>query len=573
MAERILEAELLCPVCLNTYHDPVSLSCGHCFCKACITKALNYQSDRGRSYTCPMCQAHYKDFPTLLKNLQLSSIVENYLTMQKNPEDCQIPCGDCLDHPNVAVKTCVTCEVVLCQKHLERHIKKGHTLLEPNASVQERKCSDHDKLLEYYCEEDRSLICVTCYIAGSHKGHTIVTLKQAHEKQLATFSATTSTLSASVSAFCKDIKDLQCGLEKITKNTARLFRPLDDLRDQILLRVKNQFKKNTKAILTEQAQTTAKMKVVIKHMEDAKETTEKALKELNLLSKQADDLLFIKDFNRLQPLISQQSPQINTMQVFDVEANKTMIEDVNQETDEYIANISQNLDFTHNVLSQQTVQLVWSGRKRMQVPNQQKVLQKVQKSEKINLQFTGHYSHCSYTVTASSYSTISSAKNVNPAIQQYPFGSRGYILANEPRCNCKLPVVIPNCFGTNNSSSKVHCLVDVSKSNDWCVGVINTVYDDLDDFGDSQWPKTITNESYLKWKGNSLSYESGTSLSLGNAKINRLKMQLDFDTNLLGFYDTGHEIEIPILICKSNYVLTRSINVGFNILEGSLSLI
>ncbi|XP_073482864.1 uncharacterized protein [Aquarana catesbeiana] len=397
----MLEAELSCPVCLSTYRDPVSLGCGHCFCRQCISEALSHQKDQGRPYTCPMCQEHYQDFPALKKNLQLSSIVESFVSMQKNTEHAQIPCGDCLDQPSPAVKTCVSCEVSLCHKHLERHANRGHVLLEPTASVQDRKCAEHDKLLEYYCEQDAQCICVTCYIAGAHKGHNIMTLKQAHEKKLATLSSTTSALSNIVSTFCKDIEDLNAGLVKITENTIKLSKPLEDLCEKIILQVRGQFKKITQAILINQEETTSKMTATIKQIEDAKATTEKALDEINLISKQPDDLLFVKDFSRSQSLIKQQSPRVNMMQVVDVEADKVMIENIDKETTDYIVIIGRHLAYTHDVLSQQIEQLVWSGSQRKKVENQKAAPRvKLQKSEKMSLSFKFNCTQCSHTVKA-----------------------------------------------------------------------------------------------------------------------------------------------------------------------------
>lgn len=552
----MLEAELSCPVCLSTYRDPVSLGCGHCFCRQCISQALNHQKDQGRPYTCPMCQAHYEDFPALKKNLQLSSIVESYVSMQKNTE---IPCGDCLDQPSPAVKTCVSCEVSLCHKHLERHANRGYMLLEPTASVQDRKCAQHDKLLEYYCEQDAQCICVTCYIAGAHKGHSIMTLKEAHEKQLATLSSTTSNLSKGVSAFCKDIKDLHAGLAKITDNTVKLSKPLEDLCEKIVLQVRAQFKAITQAILVNQAQATSKMTATIKQMEEAKANTEKSLKELNTISKQPDDLLFIKDCSRSQALIKQQSPQINTMRIVGMEADKVMIENINKETTDFIASVGRQLSYTHDVLSQQIEQLVWSGSQRKKVHNPKKALQvKWQKSEKMNLSFRGiNCTHCSYTGIVSNHSKTLTTKKTNKQVLQHHFYHGYDRLSKTPPCNCNLPVAIPDCIA-RETSSKVHCLVDLSMSNDWCVGVADL-------------KSNITR--YLQWKGKCLSYESVTSLFLGHARINRLKMQLDFDTNLLGFYDAGHETEIPILICKCDAVFSKPLNVGFNILDGSLTLI
>ncbi|XP_072264607.1 E3 ubiquitin/ISG15 ligase TRIM25-like [Pyxicephalus adspersus] len=542
-AESMLESELSCPVCLSTYEEPVSLRCGHCFCRHCISQSLYHQRDEGRTFTCPMCQQQYQDFPVLMKNLQLSSILENYLAMQKKTED--IPCNDCLDLPSIAVKTCVSCEVSLCQKHVERHITKNHLLLEPTASVQERKCCEHDKLLEYYCEQDNSCICVTCYIAGSHKGHNIMTLKQAHEKQLATLSETTSAMADSVSALCKDIEDLRAGLIKITENTYQISKPLEILCDTIIVLIQEQFQNIMQAIHANEAQTKSKITAIIKQMEDAKATTEQTLKELNIMSEQPDDLLFINNFNRSQALIGQPRPQIDTMQVVGVEADKKMIEDVNKETTDYIVCIDQHLKTIYDVLSQQTEQLVWSGKQRKRVQNPKKVPQITgKKLEKMNLNFEGFsYSHCSYTIIVSDMGKTLTAKNISACnrfsafdlkkqgqiqhIKQYP-------VFPSPPCNCKFPEVILKCIADGSNSSSVYCLVDVSRSNNWCVGVINNRAD----------------KRYLQWNGKCLSYDSRSSLSLGFSKIYRLKMQLDFATNVLGFYNAGHETETPLIICK-----------------------
>lgn len=568
-AGSVLELELSCPVCLSTFQDPVSLGCGHCFCKSCISEALSHQREQGRGYTCPMCQAHYDHLPTFTRNLQLSSIVD--VCMQKSTEELHIPCDDCLDEASIAVKTCVSCEATLCHKHVERHVKRGHMLLEPTACVQDRKCCDHAKLLEYVCQEDDRIICVTCYIAGSHKGHSIMTLKEAREKHQATLSATTTALSHSLSTFCKDIKDLEAGLEKIAKNTERFSKPIQDLRDEIIMQVKDQFKEISQKIVTNQAQATSKVTAVITQMEEAKKAAEEALGKLSLISQQTDDLLFVKEYKHLQALIKQKCPQINTMRVVAIEADKTMIADVNQETTDYISSIKEHLTCMHDALSQQINEIVCLGIQRVVVPNAKKGLPtKRRKSDKMDLNFEGSYYHCNYIVTVSNQQKTLAAN----FIQHHSF---------IPHCTCKLPVSISNCISAGRSRGKLHCLVDVSKSDDWCVGIMNApVTTDL--FGGKRNAAVPTDlfgvirnvpgtERYLRLKKPQLSYESKVSLLLGVTKINMLKMQLDFDHNLLGFYDASCDPEIPILICKCDYVFTPAMKVGFNIYNGSLSLI
>ena len=46
-----IEAELQCPVCLDTLADPHRLECGHIFCKGCIATAVSHAP------ACPVCKA------------------------------------------------------------------------------------------------------------------------------------------------------------------------------------------------------------------------------------------------------------------------------------------------------------------------------------------------------------------------------------------------------------------------------------------------------------------------------------------------------------------------------------
>ncbi|CAM9487195.1 unnamed protein product [Chrysoparadoxa australica] len=44
-------SELECPLCLNLYYEPISLSCGHSYCRPCLKKAL------ARSHSCALCRS------------------------------------------------------------------------------------------------------------------------------------------------------------------------------------------------------------------------------------------------------------------------------------------------------------------------------------------------------------------------------------------------------------------------------------------------------------------------------------------------------------------------------------
>uniref|UniRef100_A0A8C5Q337 Uncharacterized protein n=1 Tax=Leptobrachium leishanense TaxID=445787 RepID=A0A8C5Q337_9ANUR len=134
MASADLRDELTCSICLNIYRDPVTLPCGHSFCRLCIAGVLNAQEEYG-AYTCPECRAESQERPALEKNRKLGNI------------------------------------------------SAEHVLTEPTTSLENWKCSVHREILKYYCCEDAACICVSCSLAGEHRGHQVETLNEASEKK------------------------------------------------------------------------------------------------------------------------------------------------------------------------------------------------------------------------------------------------------------------------------------------------------------------------------------------------------------------------------------------------------
>ncbi|XP_077327261.1 E3 ubiquitin-protein ligase TRIM11-like [Lithobates pipiens] len=182
MASDDLRAELECSVCLNIYTDPVTLRCGHNFCRVCIDGVLDTQEGSG-GYSCPECREKFPDRPALQKNMKLRNIAETFLSTQPDQEESGVFCTYCVDSPVPAVRSCLHCEAYLCDKHLRVHKKSPeHVLCDPTLSMESRKCSVHKKILEYYCNEDETCICKFC-VTGEHKGHEMESLDEASEKK------------------------------------------------------------------------------------------------------------------------------------------------------------------------------------------------------------------------------------------------------------------------------------------------------------------------------------------------------------------------------------------------------
>lgn len=201
---RVLQEELTCPVCLDVYRDPHLLSCGHNFCKNCLDH-LKQQAERGR-FRCPECRENHRCGTTFQKNFKLANIADDYrhrrratpaapavpqsraslslsLAAPQSRGALAVPCDYCpafaagassasaMDGPSAtsvpqqenkteaasvpkfAVKTCLKCEVSMCQEHIKPHLELPafceHPLTEPINDFWKRKCPDHDEIYRY----------------------------------------------------------------------------------------------------------------------------------------------------------------------------------------------------------------------------------------------------------------------------------------------------------------------------------------------------------------------------------------------------------------------------------------
>ncbi|KAM8962475.1 E3 ubiquitin/ISG15 ligase TRIM25-like [Pelodytes ibericus] len=237
MASAELREELDCSVCLHIYTDPVMLSCGHNFCRVCMGNVLDTQEGSG-VYTCPECRAEFQERPALHRNLTLCNIAERFRANETKLEDSGIFCTYCVYTPAPAAKTCLHCEASLCEVHLKAHTTSTqHVLTEPTKSIEDRKCSLHQRLIEYYCSEDAACVCVSCCLAGEHKGHQLELLSEAAEKKKEKLREVLEQLTSKSEETEKKIQSLQdrrkegqakaCG---VSERVGSLFR---DIRNQL----------------------------------------------------------------------------------------------------------------------------------------------------------------------------------------------------------------------------------------------------------------------------------------------------------------------------------------------------
>ncbi|XP_046907260.1 E3 ubiquitin-protein ligase TRIM39-like [Hypomesus transpacificus] len=183
------EEQFLCSICLDVFTDPVTTSCGHNFCKACITKYW----DNSDLCQCPMCKMTFDKRPDLYVNTFISEMASQFRKSEPlkatiipdlRPTKSEVSCDYCTGTKLKALKSCLGCLASYCETHLEPHQRvaalKKHKLINPVENLEDRMCQKHDKLLELFCRKDQTCVCVTC-MRIDHKTHGFITLEEAYE--------------------------------------------------------------------------------------------------------------------------------------------------------------------------------------------------------------------------------------------------------------------------------------------------------------------------------------------------------------------------------------------------------
>ncbi|XP_072115483.1 zinc-binding protein A33-like isoform X2 [Mobula birostris] len=115
-----LTEEAVCPICLDSFTDPVILECGHNFCRSCITQFW----EREQRNSCPDL--------TLKVNRALANLSEKVRKLNLNPKGKK---------------------------------NKLH-------------CEKHKDELKLFCETDGKLLCVICRDAREHREHRFLPIEE-----------------------------------------------------------------------------------------------------------------------------------------------------------------------------------------------------------------------------------------------------------------------------------------------------------------------------------------------------------------------------------------------------------
>ncbi|KAM4633231.1 E3 ubiquitin-protein ligase TRIM21-like [Polymixia lowei] len=212
------EEQFLCSICLDVFTEPVSILCGHNFCKACITKYW----DNNDQCHCPVCRKPFGKRPDVFVNTLISEMAAEFrksvdvkaANCESQNQDVEVPCDFCPGTKVKALKSCLVCLASYCESHLEPHqrvaILKRHKLIDPVENLEDRMCKKHDKLLELFCRSDQICVCVMC---TEHKTHDTVPLEEEYEERKAQLGKKKAEVQEMIQERLQKVQEIQSSVE------------------------------------------------------------------------------------------------------------------------------------------------------------------------------------------------------------------------------------------------------------------------------------------------------------------------------------------------------------------------
>ncbi|XP_071358967.1 E3 ubiquitin-protein ligase TRIM21-like [Trachinotus anak] len=302
------EDQFLCSICLDVFTDPVTITCGHNFCKSCITEHWNISVH----HQCPLCKEVFDRRPALRVNTFISEMAAQFReTVQTrassrseqrcaNPEE--VLCDVCTGTRLKAMKSCLVCLVSYCETHLEPHQRitglKRHRLIDPVENLEGRMCKKHGRPLELFCKTDQMCVCQVC-TETDHKKHYTTPIEEEYEGKKAELDKTEAAIQQMIQERRVKIQRIKQAVNLSKEDTDKEKADSVQVFTALIQSVQRHLDELIDTIEEEQKTTEKKAEVFIRELEEEISELMKRRSELEQLSGTEDHLHLVQSFPAL----------------------------------------------------------------------------------------------------------------------------------------------------------------------------------------------------------------------------------------------------------------------------------
>ncbi|XP_064816330.1 tripartite motif-containing protein 16-like isoform X2 [Oncorhynchus masou masou] len=318
--------QFCCSVCLDLLKEPVTIPCGHSYCRSCIEGCWDQDVLKG-VYSCPQCRETFTPRPNLRKNNMLAELVEKLrktgLQAAPPPALCyagpgDVACDVCTGtRKQKALMSCLACLASYCETHLQPHYEspalKKHKLVKATAQLQEKICSHHDKLLEVYCRTDLQCICYLCTM-DEHKGHDTVSAAAERTEKQRQLGMSQQKVQQRFQEREKELKKLQKAVKSFKRSAQSAVEDSDQIFTELIRSIERRSSEVKELIRAQEKAQVSQAEGLLSRREQLKQEIAELRKrstELEQLSHTEDHIHFLQRYQSLSSIsVSSDLPSI-----------------------------------------------------------------------------------------------------------------------------------------------------------------------------------------------------------------------------------------------------------------------
>uniref|UniRef100_A0A673XVL6 Fish virus induced TRIM protein n=1 Tax=Salmo trutta TaxID=8032 RepID=A0A673XVL6_SALTR len=315
--------QFCCSVCLDVLKEPVTISCGHNYCRSCIEGCWEQDVLKG-VYSCPQCRQTFTQRPNLSKNNMLAEVVgklkKTGLQAAPPPALCyarpgDVACDFCTgSRKQKALMSCLVCLASYCETHLQPHYEspafKKHKLVKATAQLQENICFHHDKLLEVYCRTDQQCICVLC-VMDEHKGHDTVSAAAERTEKQRQLGMSQQKVQQRFQEREKELKELQQAVESLKRSAQAAVEDSDQIFTELIRSIERRSSEVKELIRAQEKAQVSQAEGLLEQLKQEIAELRKRSTELEQLSHTEDHIHFLQSYQSLSSIsVSSDLPSI-----------------------------------------------------------------------------------------------------------------------------------------------------------------------------------------------------------------------------------------------------------------------
>ncbi|KAM9417742.1 tripartite motif-containing protein 16-like isoform 1-T1 [Salvelinus alpinus] len=339
--------QFCCSVCLDLLKEPVTIPCGHSYCRSCIEGCWD-QDDLNGIYSCPQCRQTFSPRPALIKNTILAEVVEKLKKtgLQADPLDLcyagpgDVACDFCTGtRKQKALMSCLVCLVSFCKTHLQPHYSvpalKKHKLVKASTQLQENICSRHDELLKIYCRTDQNCICYLCMV-DDHKGHDTVSAAAERTEKQSQLGMSQQKLQQRIQEREKELKELQQAVESLKHTAQAAVEDSDRIFTELIHSIERRCSEVKELIRDQEKAQVSQADGLLEQLEQEIAELRRRNAELEQLSHTEDHIHFLQSYQSLSsPSVSSDLPSVVIYPQYFGDVNKA-VSDVREKLEDVL---------------------------------------------------------------------------------------------------------------------------------------------------------------------------------------------------------------------------------------------